>query len=84
MLPVRCFTCNKVLEKEYHNIKELSSSMSQKEAMDARKVSRYCCRTMILTCVDMSYQTAFIDHKNMNLDGGDTTILFKEEEPEDS
>lgn len=69
-----------MLEKEYHKIKELSSSMSQREAMDARKVTRYCCRTMILTCVDMSYQTKFIDHKNMKLDGGDTTILFKEED----
>ncbi len=65
IIPVRCFTCGKVLGDVY---KEFNTRYSEyKKALDAEEkpketpkeiltdlgVTRYCCRRMILTHVDL-------------------------------
>jgi len=61
MLPVRCFTCNKVIgcyefplesfKKKYAFQKE--EDMPYTEFFDEFRITRYCCRKIILTHVDI-------------------------------
>lgn len=61
MLPVRCFTCNKILgnlERSFHAWKgEVHYDAQDPEAsllpfFEAHRISRYCCRRILLTCHD--------------------------------
>lgn len=57
MLPIRCFTCNKVLGC-YNNVlekfkNEQSNPLNYKEFFDDIQISRYCCRKVFLTNVDI-------------------------------
>jgi len=52
MIPIRCYTCNKVtghLGKKYD---ELLITMDAGKALDELGLSRYCCRRIMLTYVD--------------------------------
>lgn len=54
IIPVRCFTCGKVvanLWKPYQDL--LASGVSEAEALDQLGCNRYCCRRMLLTHVDL-------------------------------
>ncbi len=55
IIPVRCFTCGKVIGNKYDTyIKTLAAEgCSESEAMDALGLKRYCCRRMVLTHVDL-------------------------------
>ena len=54
MIPVRCFSCGKVVGHLYEKYKELvKRGKSEKEALDELNVRRYCCRRMLLTHVDL-------------------------------
>lgn len=61
MLPVRCFTCNKVLgnlERSFQMWKRevqydpQDSDASLLPFFEAHRISRYCCRRILLTCHD--------------------------------
>ena len=53
MIPVRCFTCNKVVANKYNTYLAL-----QKEGMDNKEIfekigfTRYCCKRMFLGNID--------------------------------
>lgn len=50
--PIRCFTCGKVLyEQKYKNMLEKGSKPN--EALDALNYSRYCCRKIFLTHINV-------------------------------
>lgn len=55
MIPVRCFTCGKVISgiwDEYRKrVKEKNES--PKEVLDDLGIKRYCCRRMLLTHVEL-------------------------------
>lgn len=54
IIPVRCFTCGKVtgnMWTPYQNM--LADGVSEKEALDKLGLKRYCCRTMLLTHVEL-------------------------------
>jgi DNA-directed RNA polymerase I, II, and III subunit RPABC5 len=56
-IPVRCFTCNKIIgcyEEKYGKL--LDSGMSEKDALDTIGMSRYCCRRMFLGHVNIINQ----------------------------
>jgi DNA-directed RNA polymerase I, II, and III subunit RPABC5 len=55
-LPVRCFTCGKVLGNKWLRYEKLCQEKSCKEAMDELGLTRYCCRRMMLTSVDSASQ----------------------------
>jgi DNA-directed RNA polymerase subunit N (RpoN/RPB10) len=57
MMPVRCFTCGKVVQR-WNDFMKLSQSQRPNEALDALGYDRYCCKRMLLTHVDL------IDKKN--------------------
>jgi DNA-directed RNA polymerase I, II, and III subunit RPABC5 len=55
IIPVRCFTCGKVIGNKYDTfIKTMASTgCDNSEAMDQLGLRRYCCRRMLLTHVDL-------------------------------
>jgi len=55
IIPVRCYTCNKVIGNKWETYKKMMTDekMSEKEALDALGLRRYCCRRMISTHVDL-------------------------------
>ncbi len=59
IIPIRCFTCNNLIADKWDNPDEtgylnyLKKGHSKKEAMDKVGLHRYCCRTMILSHIDL-------------------------------
>ncbi|KAA6391391.1 MAG: DNA-directed RNA polymerases I, II, and III subunit RPABC5 [Streblomastix strix] len=54
IIPVRCFTCGRVLGHLWTKYLELlASGMEYRAALDQLGLQRYCCRSMILTHVDL-------------------------------
>ena len=53
--PIRCYSCNKVIANKWiPYCKMLDEGILPKDAMDKLKLTRYCCRRMILTNVDFT------------------------------
>jgi DNA-directed RNA polymerase I, II, and III subunit RPABC5 len=54
IIPVRCFTCGKVIGNKYDTyFKLLLDGQKPGEAMNELQLKRYCCRRMVLTHVDL-------------------------------
>ncbi|EIN08168.1 hypothetical protein PUNSTDRAFT_68558, partial [Punctularia strigosozonata HHB-11173 SS5] len=54
IIPVRCFSCGKVIgDKWTRYIKLLEDEYSEGDALDELQLKRYCCRRMVLTHVDL-------------------------------
>lgn len=54
IIPVRCFTCGKVVGNKYETYKgELQRGVPAAQVLDALGLKRYCCRSMILTHVEI-------------------------------
>ncbi len=54
IIPVRCFTCGKVIANKYDSYYGmLTAGHEARDALDALKLHRYCCRRMLLTHVDL-------------------------------
>ncbi|KAA8498690.1 DNA-directed RNA polymerases I, II, and III subunit RPABC5 [Porphyridium purpureum] len=55
IIPVRCFTCGKVIGNKYDAYIRLlkMEDKTEGEALDALALKRYCCRRMLLTHVDL-------------------------------
>ena len=54
ILPVRCFTCGKVVGNKWDSYLELlKADYSEGDALDELGLKRYCCRRMVLTHVDL-------------------------------
>ncbi|CUG87648.1 DNA-directed RNA polymerase II, putative [Bodo saltans] len=55
IIPVRCFTCGKVIADIYETYLDLQREGADEEkALDALGLTRFCCRRMLLTHVDFS------------------------------
>ncbi|TFL04796.1 8 kDa subunit-domain-containing protein [Pterulicium gracile] len=53
IIPVRCFSCGKVVGDKWNAYVELIIDKNEGEAMDELNLKRYCCRRMVLTHVDL-------------------------------
>ena len=59
IIPVRCFTCGKVVGSAYEGYQaNLKKGMKSKEALDATGLVRFCCRRMIISHVDLIKEAA--------------------------
>lgn len=70
IIPVRCFTCGKVISEVYEEYKKRYEEYKKavdagekpkeipKQILDDLGVDRYCCRRMILTHVDLLSEAA--------------------------
>jgi len=53
--PVRCFSCNKVINPLYNlYIKLINNGFTENDAMDKLLLKRGCCRNIFLNHIDMS------------------------------
>jgi len=56
LIPVRCFTCGKVIGNLWTKYQELiEQEYSENEALNQLGLSRYCCRRMLLTHIDIDF-----------------------------
>ena len=54
IIPVRCFTCGKVVGNKWEHYKDLIiSGKTEQEAFEILKLSRYCCKRILLTHVEV-------------------------------
>ena len=54
IIPIRCFSCGKVIASLYEEFKRrVDTGEPIKEVMDSLNVERYCCRRMLLTHIDL-------------------------------
>jgi len=54
MIPIRCYTCGKVIAQYYDDfIEGLKEGKEARELLDSFGLSRYCCRRMLITHVEL-------------------------------
>jgi DNA-directed RNA polymerase subunit N len=54
IIPVRCFTCGKVVASAWEEYQQRSKAGEDpKEVLDSLGLTRYCCRRMILSNVEL-------------------------------
>ena len=53
LIPVRCFTCNKVLGMKIL-LKAFKKGMEMDKIIDTLEIKRICCRRILLTYIDLS------------------------------
>jgi len=54
IIPIRCFTCGKVIGNKWEMyLALLENDETEAEALDKLGMKRYCCRRMLLTHVDL-------------------------------
>jgi DNA-directed RNA polymerase I, II, and III subunit RPABC5 len=54
IIPVRCFTCGKVIGNKYERYLELTEQeVSKDEIFRELNLSRYCCKRMLTTHVEL-------------------------------
>nr|BAS01995.1 RNA polymerase II subunit RPB10 [Amorphochlora amoebiformis] len=54
LIPVRCFSCGKVIGGSWNEyLTLLKIGFSEGEALDSLRIKRYCCRRMLLTHIDV-------------------------------
>lgn len=55
IIPVRCFSCGKPVAGIYQEFKDrVDAGENPGKVLDDLKVTRYCCRKMLLTSVDLT------------------------------
>jgi len=60
IVPVRCFSCGKVIGDKWEDFQERTKEDDEdtKEVLDDLGLDRYCCRTIFLTHVDVEEDIA--------------------------
>ncbi|MDK2833148.1 MAG: DNA-directed polymerase subunit [Methanolobus sp.] len=54
MIPVRCFTCGKVISSSWEEFKRrVNEGEEPAKVLDNLGITRYCCRRMILSHVEL-------------------------------
>ncbi|KAH8605599.1 putative RNA polymerases N 8 kDa subunit [Trypanosoma vivax] len=55
LIPVRCYSCGKVIGHLYETYQQLlNEDYTEAEALKALRLSRMCCRRMILSHIDLA------------------------------
>lgn len=55
IIPVRCFTCGKVVSDKWEEFtSRVNSGEDAKKVLDSLGVTRYCCRRMILSHIEIT------------------------------
>lgn len=65
IIPVRCFSCGKVVGDKWEKyVLLLQQDYREGDAMDALGLKRYCCRRMVLTHVDLIEKLLYYGYHN--------------------
>ena len=55
MKPIRCYSCNKILGNKWETIDKMKQEGKElKEIYEYLNITRYCCKRIIMTTVDIS------------------------------
>ncbi|MCW4034095.1 MAG: DNA-directed RNA polymerase subunit N [Candidatus Bathyarchaeota archaeon] len=55
IIPVRCFTCGKLISDKWEEFNQrVQAGEDSKKVLDSLGVTRYCCRRMILSHIEIS------------------------------
>ena len=55
IIPVRCFTCGKLVSDKWEEFtSRVKAGEDAKKVLDSLGVTRYCCRRMILSHIEIS------------------------------
>ncbi|CAD2217298.1 DNA-directed RNA polymerases I, II, and III subunit RPABC5 [Angomonas deanei] len=55
IIPVRCYSCGKVVGNLYDQYRQLlDEDYTEAEALDALQLTRYCCRRMLLSHIELT------------------------------
>ena len=55
IIPVRCFTCGKLVSDKWEEFtRRVKTGEDSKKVLDSLGVTRYCCRRMILSHIEIS------------------------------
>ena len=53
LIPVRCYTCGKVIGNKWERYKKMEKKeIPKKEIFNDLKITRYCCKRMLIAHVD--------------------------------
>ena len=69
IIPVRCFTCGKLIGDKWEEFtRRIEAGEDTKKVLDSLGVTRYCCRRMLLSHVEIAEEILkFYEEKgNMN------------------
>ncbi len=67
MIPVRCFTCGSLVGDKWEEFAErVKKGEKPGKVLDDLKVTRYCCRRMILSNVEIIDEVLKYHHKESN------------------
>lgn len=54
MIPIRCYTCGKVIAHFYDDyVQGLKEGKDPEDMLDSFELKRYCCRRMLITHVEL-------------------------------
>jgi DNA-directed RNA polymerase I, II, and III subunit RPABC5 len=53
IIPIRCYTCNKVIGNSYEIYKEIIKTKTSEEAFKEINIKKYCCKRMFLCHIDL-------------------------------
>ena len=66
MLPIRCFSCNKVLGNYNQIFEEYKKNSNEyQDFFEKLNIKRYCCRKIFLTHVDIFKYMPVFPHENI-------------------
>jgi len=75
IVPVRCFTCNKIIGNKWERYKShLESGLSINIALAEIGLRRYCCRRMFLGHVDL-IDKLLLYPKNKDNDSNEKSVI---------
>lgn len=64
LVPVVCFSCGKTISDKYEQftkrVKESKGMIDTKKLLDDLGLKRLCCRTVVLTTVDISQDLPYV------------------------
>ncbi|PAV15358.1 dna-directed rna polymerase ii kda polypeptide [Pyrrhoderma noxium] len=78
IIPVRCFSCGKVVGDKWNQYMSLlSEGISEGDALDELQLKRYCCRRMVLTHVDLIEKLLHYNTQERSRDKLPNMIVFQ-------
>ncbi|MCK5474512.1 MAG: DNA-directed RNA polymerase subunit N [Candidatus Aenigmarchaeota archaeon] len=69
LIPVRCLSCGRVISDKWEKFeKEVKAGKDSKKVLDTLGVESYCCRTAIISNVDLSEEISHFKRKTIAKD----------------
>ncbi|MHA1268898.1 MAG: DNA-directed RNA polymerase subunit N [Candidatus Helarchaeota archaeon] len=65
IIPIRCFTCGKIIADKWEIYKErIENNEHPKDVLDSLGISRICCRRMFISFIDLLDEISQFEHSS--------------------